>query len=146
MISTQLFWCHVRAITFLTPPNTVTETDLQYASWGPKQNSSQIVFIFKNNIYYKESANSSEIKTVVIANEDYIFNGIPDWVYEEEILSSSNAFWWSPDGSKLCFASFNDSQVDIMQYPWYGSSVEASTLYTKTIRIRYPKVIWETYS
>jgi hypothetical protein len=142
MVSTQLFWCHVRAITLLTPPYTVTETDLQYASWGPKQNNSQIVFIFKNNIYYKESANSSDIKTVVTANQDDIFNGIPDWVYEEEVLSSSNAFWWSPDGSKLCYASFNDSQVDIMQYPWYGSNIEASTLYTKTIRIRYPKVIW----
>ena len=74
-------------------------------------------------------------------NQNDIFNGIPDWVYEEEVLASSNAIWWSPDGTKLCFASFNDTQVDLMQYPWYGSGIDSSNVYTQTIQIKYPKVL-----
>ncbi|XP_054168266.1 dipeptidyl peptidase 4-like isoform X2 [Oppia nitens] len=124
----------------LYPPNDQTITDLQFASWGPKPNSSQLIFVAKNTIYYKESVSAKTAKIVINGNNlENIFNGIPDWVYEEEVLSSSNAIWWSPDGSKICFAQFNDTNVDVMQYPWYGTGIDNSNLYTKTIQIRYPK-------
>ena len=29
------------------------------------------------------------------------YNGIPDWVFEEEVLEGNEALWWSPDSSKL---------------------------------------------
>jgi hypothetical protein len=69
-----------------------------------------------------------------------ILNGIPDWLYEEEILSKNNAIWFSPNGSRLCFASFDDSLVDVVSFPFYGSTEEVvkGGLY----RIRYPKVLF----
>ena len=27
-----------------------------------------------------------------------VFNGIADWVYEEEVISDTRALWFSPDG------------------------------------------------
>lgn len=42
---------------------------------------------------------------------DIVFNGMPDWVYEEEIFASNKAFWMPSSGDKLCFAKFNDSKV-----------------------------------
>ena len=33
-------------------------------------------------------------------------------VYEEEVLGSIVPLWWSPDGTKIAFASFDDTPVD----------------------------------
>ena len=33
-------------------------------------------------------------------------------VYEEEVLGSIVPLWWSPDGTKIAFASFDDTSVD----------------------------------
>ena len=42
---------------------------------------------------------------------DAIYNGIPDWVYEEEVLGTNTAMHTSPDGQFMLYAQFNDSQV-----------------------------------
>ncbi|OQR66509.1 inactive dipeptidyl peptidase 10-like [Tropilaelaps mercedesae] len=71
---------------------------------------------------------------------DVVFNGIPDWVYEEEILLSNKAMWFSPSGERLCFAKFNDSKVDIQPIPRYGSELDPkSNQYTRIENLRYPK-------
>ncbi|GIX90965.1 dipeptidyl peptidase 4 [Caerostris extrusa] len=57
-----------------------------------------------------------------------------------EIFHSNNALWWGPDGTKLAYAAFNDTQVDVMTYPWYGSYEDSTNVYPQTIRLRYPKV------
>lgn len=41
-------------------------------------------------------------------------NGFPDWVYPEE-LRQYDAFWWSPDSSKIAFMQFDESPVT--KYP-----------------------------
>lgn len=60
--------------------------------------------------------------------------------FTEEILSSSSALWWSPDGTKLSFATFNDSNVDVLQYPYYGSYSKINNVYPELKNLRYPKV------
>nr|CAD7432611.1 unnamed protein product [Timema monikensis] len=56
----------------------------------------------------------------------------------EEILKSSSALWFSPDGQYLLFASFNDTLVGELKYPWYGS-LEVRLRYPQIRSIRYPK-------
>ena len=34
------------------------------------------------------------------------YNGIPDWVFEEEVFEDNFALWWSPDASKLVLIHF----------------------------------------
>ena len=34
-----------------------------------------------------------------------------DWIYEEEILQSSRAYYWSKDGEILAYMKFNDEKV-----------------------------------
>lgn len=63
-----------------------------------------------------------------------IFNGIPDWLYEEEILGDTPAFQVSPGGSRLAYMSFNDSRVSTMPFSYYGEQV-----IPRIQRIRYPK-------
>ena len=38
-----------------------------------------------------------------------IYNGIPDWVFEEEVFEDNFALWWSPDASKLVINAFKQS-------------------------------------
>ena len=53
-----------------------------------------------------------------------ILNGIPDWVYEEEMLSSRSATWWSPNGDNVVFLKFDTSQEQNVEYDYYGPSTD----------------------
>lgn len=62
----------------------------------------------------------------------------------EEIFSTPEAIWSSADGSHIMFASFNDTQVGTMVYPWFDSGAVmavqsiSSTSFPETRTIRYP--------
>lgn len=58
----------------------------------------------------------------------------------EEILKSPNALWFSPDAHFLLYASFNDSLVGELKYPWYGR-IQERLRYPQIRMLRYPKVI-----
>nr|XP_046920004.1 prolyl endopeptidase FAP-like isoform X3 [Dermatophagoides farinae] len=121
----------------IRPHEANIDASLQAAEWGRK--NAQLIFVYANNIYYM--ADPSDSQTYRISHDDdrYIYNGIPDWIYEEEILASGTAFWWSNDGSRLAYIRFNDSQVEIQEYPWYGDQVDVESQYLGPIKIKYPK-------
>uniref|UniRef100_A0A4W4FPJ3 Uncharacterized protein n=1 Tax=Electrophorus electricus TaxID=8005 RepID=A0A4W4FPJ3_ELEEL len=91
-------------------------------------------FVWKYNVYVKASPNSPLQQVTTDGQMNVILNGIPDWVYEEEMFSSNYALWWSPTGKYLAFAKFNDTNVHTIEYPWYGEGQ-----YPETIYIPYPK-------
>ena len=49
-----------------------------------------------------------------------IFNGVCDWVYEEEVISDTRALWFSPDSNRIAWIEFNDTEVDLMPLQVYG--------------------------
>ncbi|XP_061777520.1 dipeptidyl aminopeptidase-like protein 6 isoform X2 [Nerophis ophidion] len=100
----------------LNPPE-VRNVQLQYAGWGPE--GQQLIFIFENNIYYRSTVESRSIRLVSSGKEGVIFNGLSDWLYEEEIFRSHVAHWWSPDGARLAYATINDSLVPKMELPMF---------------------------
>uniref|UniRef100_A0A1W7RAN4 Venom dipeptidyl peptidase 4 n=1 Tax=Hadrurus spadix TaxID=141984 RepID=A0A1W7RAN4_9SCOR len=112
---------------------------VQYVSWGPS--GSQMVYVQNNNLYYIHSADHHERQQQLINTgvEGVIYNGIPDWLYENEIFLSNKALWWSNDGTKLCFASFNDSLITPLEYTKYGSYKDINNIYPTNVEIRYPK-------
>ncbi|XP_014387738.1 PREDICTED: dipeptidyl aminopeptidase-like protein 6 [Myotis brandtii] len=115
----------------LDPPE-VSDAKLQYAGWGPK--GQQLIFIFENNIYYCAHVGKQAIRVVSTGKEDVIYNGLSDWLYEEEILKTHIAHWWSPDGTRLAYATINDSRVPVMELPAYtGAMYPTGKLY------HYPK-------
>jgi Dipeptidyl peptidase IV (DPP IV) N-terminal region len=61
-------------------------------------------------------------------------------MFAEEVLGSNDAMWFSPDGSKLAFATFDDTSVKIMSFPYYGQADNLSFQYSVNINIHYPKV------
>ncbi|XP_077414648.1 dipeptidyl-peptidase 6 isoform X1 [Vanacampus margaritifer] len=115
----------------LNPPE-VHEAVLQFAGWGPK--GQQLIFIFENNIYYRATVESRTIRLVSTGIEGVVFNGLADWLYEEEILQSYAAHWWSPDGLRLAYMTINDTLVPKMEVPFF-----TGTPYPNTLEYHYPK-------
>uniref|UniRef100_A0A4W4FML6 Uncharacterized protein n=1 Tax=Electrophorus electricus TaxID=8005 RepID=A0A4W4FML6_ELEEL len=107
--------------------------EIQYLAWSPTGH--KLAFVWKYNVYVKASPNSPLQQVTTDGQMNVILNGIPDWVYEEEMFSSNYALWWSPTGKYLAFAKFNDTNVHTIEYPWYGEGQ-----YPETIYIPYPKV------
>lgn len=81
-------------------------------------------------------------RIVQLTNETnrYVYSAIADWIYEEEILASEKAFWWSKDGTRIAYAQFNDTLVEFQEFPWYGDSINHDTQYLDQVKIKYPKV------
>ncbi|CAL9698624.1 unnamed protein product [Knipowitschia caucasica] len=94
----------------------------------------KVAYVLKNDVYIKTSPESGPERVTYNGKENEIFNGIPDWVYEEEMFSSSQGLWWSPGGKFVAFAHFNDSLVPHIDYTWFGDEQ-----YPSTVSIPYPK-------
>lgn len=51
------------------------------------------------------------------------------------MLATKYALWWSPNGKFLAYAEFNDTEIPVIAYSYYGDEQ-----YPRTINIPYPKV------
>ncbi|CAB1328358.1 unnamed protein product, partial [Coregonus sp. 'balchen'] len=100
-----------------------------------KHRSHQKVYVFENNIYYQMDVKSSSWRLTSSGQEGVVFNGIADWLYEEEVLHSQVAHWWSPDGSRLAYLNLNDTLVPNMLLPRFTGA-----LYPRGQLYPYPKV------
>lgn len=58
----------------------------------------------------------------------------------EDVLSTSQATWFSPDGNHLAFASFDDTEVETYSYYYYVDKIDPEDLYPEKIDLKYPKV------
>ncbi|KAF1937588.1 seprase [Clathrospora elynae] len=111
--------------------------NIQYAQWSPVS-SSQVAFVKGNNLY--TSTNGTITQITENGGPDY-FNAIPDWVYEEEIFGDRFTLWYSPDGSKIAFLSFNETGVGTFRIPYYiDDSADFVPVYPNELELRYPKV------
>ncbi|GLD51466.1 inactive dipeptidyl peptidase 10 isoform X1 [Lates japonicus] len=131
MASYSIYNIHTREVWELDPPEVVNSV-LQYAAWGVQ--GQQLIYIFENNIYYQSDVKSNSLRLTSSGKEGVIFNGIADWLYEEEILQTHVAHWWSPDGERLAFLVLNDSLVPNMALPRFTGMA-----YPKGKQYPYPK-------
>ncbi|KAJ8679458.1 hypothetical protein QAD02_015245, partial [Eretmocerus hayati] len=110
---------------------------LELVVWAPSGNS--LVYVYHGNIYYRPQADiQKDYQITFNGNFTTVYNGVPDWVYEEEIFSSNKALWFSPDGSKLAFGHFDDTYVSVMTIPFYGFPSNIFQ-YPHAISLHYPK-------
>ncbi|XP_044072620.1 inactive dipeptidyl peptidase 10-like isoform X2 [Siniperca chuatsi] len=132
LASYLIYNLYTREVRELNPPE-VSDSVLQFASWGV--HGQQLIYIFENNIYYQTDVQSSSWRLTSSGQEGIIFNGITDWLYEEEVLHTQAAHWWSPDGSRLAYLTINDSLVPNMLLPRFTGA-----LYPRGKEYPYPKM------
>jgi len=94
-----------------------------------------LVAVYRNrNIYITDAAGANEVAVTTDGSEqDRIKYGTASWVYGEE-LDQTTAMWWSPDGRKLAYYRFDESQV-----PDYYLQLDQTKLYSRMDIEAYPK-------
>lgn len=102
-----------------------------YATFSP--DGSKIAFVRENNLYYVTVPDMKEQQVTDDGKFGSIINGTTDWVYEEE-FSFVVGFEWSPDGQKLAYYRFDESEVRE-----YNLQYWAGLLYPYDYRYKYPK-------
>ncbi|EED19139.1 dipeptidyl peptidase IV, putative [Talaromyces stipitatus ATCC 10500] len=117
-------------------------TEIQWASWSPR--SDVIAFVRSHNIYLRRLSSKTVTQITTDGGEDMLY-GVPDWVYEEEILQMGGAIWWSEDGRYIAYLRTNDSQVPEYSVQYYFSRPTGQKPalgeenYPDNRRYKYPK-------
>lgn len=56
-----------------------------------------------------------------------VFNGVPDWVYEEEVVEKDSTLWWSPDGQTVAYLRMDEEDVKNYRLQFYNPTDDAFT-------------------
>ncbi|CAH0749134.1 unnamed protein product [Diatraea saccharalis] len=102
-----------------------------------------LAYVLDNNLYYLPEDSTEAIAITDDGVVGVIYNGHTDWVYEEDVMYTGQATWFSPDGSYLAYASFDDTEVDAYSYYYYEDMTDPDDLYPELVDLKYPKVIWD---
>lgn len=108
------------------------DSKVQHASWSPSYNF--ITFIQENDLFIFE-VSTGKVTRITNDGSDDIYNGKPDWVYEEDVLQRDTAFWWSPDEKSLIFMKTDDSAVATLNLETFINN----NRYPGLRRLKYPK-------
>lgn len=111
----------------------VADTQLgkqSFATFSPQ--GDKVAFVRDNNLFISDLNTGKETQITTDGKYNHIINGMADWVYEEE-LSLAQAFAWSPDGSKIAYYRFDESEVKQFSMTLWGE------LYPEEYTYKYPK-------
>ncbi len=103
-----------------------------YADFSPEGNN--IAYVIDNNLFYKNLNTNTEYQVTADGKWKYIINGGSDWVYEEE-FTLIRAFEWSPDGKRIAYFRFDETEV-----PEFDMMTYRGQLYPVNYEFKYPKV------
>ena len=101
------------------------------ASFSP--DGRMIAFSSGNNLYLYDIAADSVRQITRDGAWNEVINGTTDWVYEEE-CAFTQAYAFSPDGKKIAYLRFDESEVPLFEMMRYDG-----TLYNKAQSFKYPK-------
>jgi len=107
---------------------------LQLVEWAPS--TSALSFVYQNNLYVQLRIDADPIQITTTGHPTDVFNGIADWLYEEDVISESSTHYWSPDNEHIAYARINVTNVPVLSWPVYG---DKSDVFGETHNIRYPK-------
>lgn len=111
---------------------------LFFAYWSPNYNF--ISFVNQDYNIFIKSMDDKSIKQVTTDGNESLLNGKTDWVYEEEVMATDSAIWWSPDESSLLFMKTDESKVPSYNLEYYVQTEKGgATKYPSNKKISYPK-------
>jgi dipeptidyl-peptidase 4 len=105
------------------------------ATFSP--DGARVAFTRGNNLFLSNLTEGSEKPITTDGKFNQIIHGSTDWVYEEE-FAFVKAFDWSPDGKKVAYYTFDESQVPEYNMQVWGEN-PADRLYPVDYRFKYPK-------
>lgn len=103
-----------------------------YATFNPQ--ADKVAFVHGNNLYYRDLTSNEVVQVTKDGVPNEVINGAADWVYEEE-FGFAKAFFWSPDGQRLAYYRFDETEV-----PEFTMTNYRDGLYPEYVTFKYPKV------
>lgn len=109
---------------------TRTDGEEEDARFSP--DGRRIAFVRDSDLYVLDVATGKETRLTSDGKEGTTLNGVTSWVYWEEIWDRNpEAWWWSPDGSRIAFYQFDERPVGV--YPLVDDNPV------------FPEVDWQKY-
>ena len=93
----------------------------------------QLVYAKENNLYIYDIDSATSRAVTTDGEWNRVINGTSDWVYEEE-YGFTQAYALSPDGAKIAYLRFDESEVPTFEMMRYDDK-----LYNKAYSFKYPK-------
>ncbi|MDR2841273.1 MAG: DPP IV N-terminal domain-containing protein [Paludibacter sp.] len=103
--------------------------------------SRYVAFARENNLYIRKLDFGTEIAVTNDGIAGKIINGIPDWVYEEEFVTTRH-FGWSSDSKLLAYTKFNETEVPefaLQKFTAPAADKVNTLLYPQLLKFKYPK-------
>jgi dipeptidyl-peptidase-4 len=120
----------------------ISDVPLRDAAMSP--NGKYVVYAkADNNLYIYKVDFKTEVAITTDVNTE-IFNGISDWLYEEE-FGITGLFAFSPDSKQVAFVRLNETDVPTFEWQTYlgdearGDEAKGTKLYPELHSLRYPK-------
>lgn len=114
----------------------------KYVVYAKADNNLYIYKIdFKTEVAITQSRDESDLMDVEEKGNTQIFNGIADWLYEEE-FGVTCLFAFSPDSKYLAFVRLNEKEVPTFEWQTYlgeNARDDEARLYPDLHSLRYPK-------
>ena len=107
-------------VTPMMPPT------IAFVAWSPTGHS--LAYVMANDLYVIPGyALSETVEPIRVTDDgsDVTFNGVPDWVYEEEVFGTDFAMWWSPDSSAIAYLRSDEATVKDYKLQYYDPSNDA---------------------
>lgn len=104
------FWIHNIQSNQTVP---LVNDTLSFANFSPTGDS--IAYVYENDLYVRSLTENSSIRVTFDGSEN-VFNGIPDWIYEE-VFAYDSAIWWAPSGKQLAYLRTDDSSLPDLWIP-----------------------------
>ncbi|WP_346703049.1 S9 family peptidase [uncultured Alistipes sp.] len=101
------------------------------ASFSP--DGRRIAYSDHNDLYVYDIETQRTRRITDDGRWNEVINGTTDWVYEEE-FGITRAYAFSPDGQKLAYLRFDESQVPLMEMMRFDGK-----LYNRAYSFKYPK-------
>ena len=92
-----------------------------------------LVYAKENNLYLYNLTTATSKAVTTDGEWNKIINGTSDWVYEEE-YGFTKGYAVSPDGAKIAYLRFDESEVPVFEMMRYDNK-----LYNKAYSFKYPK-------
>jgi dipeptidyl-peptidase-4 len=114
----------------ITPVTDFSKGKQELASLSPVAN--KVAFVRANNIFINDLDTKVELQITFDGKWAHIINGALDWVYEEE-FSFHRGFYWSPEGDRIAYYRFDETEVPEFNMTMYTG------LYPSLYNFKYPK-------